>query len=69
MSIAETSLLPVDLAAALDIALENVAAGRSDPEVMRQACDEQDQAREELRRRLGELDIAVELIRETRDEA
>jgi hypothetical protein len=36
---------------------------------MQKACDEQDRVREELRQRLGELDVAVDLIREVRDKA
>ena len=35
---------------------------------MRKACEEMDRAREELRKRIGETNIAVELIREARDE-
>jgi hypothetical protein len=71
MKTTETTVtsLPPELAAELDEALANAFAGRLDPEVMRQACDEQDRVREELRQRVGELNVAVDLIRETRDEA
>jgi len=36
---------------------------------MGQACDEQDRLREELRQKVGELNLAAELVREARDEA
>ena len=42
--------------------------GNRDPEAMRQACDEQDRLREELRQKVGELNLAVELVREVRDD-
>jgi hypothetical protein len=35
---------------------------------MDRAAQEMDEGREEIRQRLGELDIAVELTRESRDE-
>jgi hypothetical protein len=38
-----------------------------DPEVVRKACERMDKMREELRARIGTVDIAVELIREFRD--
>lgn len=61
--------IPPELAAALDEALRNAMTGNRDPEAMRQACDEQDRLREELRQKVGELDVAVELVREVRDDA
>lgn len=36
---------------------------------MRQACEEQDRLREELRQKVGDLNVAVELVREVRDDA
>ncbi len=63
------SSLPPDLAAALDEALRNAMAGNQDPEAMRQACDEQDRLREELRQKVGDLNVAVDLVREARDDA
>lgn len=47
------------------IALSNIR----DAEVMRQAAERMDRRREELRREQGEMTIAVDLIREVRDEA
>ncbi len=61
--------LPPKLAAALDEALRNAMTGNQDPEAMRQACEEQDRLREELRQKVGDLNVAVELVREVRDDA
>jgi hypothetical protein len=70
MSRTETSAgIPPELAAALDEALRNAMNGNRDPEAMQQACDEQDRLREELRQKVGELNLAVELVREVRDDA
>jgi len=44
------------------------ASGLRDPEVMREAAERMDQMREELRQRVGEMSVAVELIREVSDE-
>ncbi|HEV3259465.1 MAG TPA: hypothetical protein VG013_21550 [Gemmataceae bacterium] len=61
--------IPAELMAELRTATERAAKGDHDPEVMRRACERMDQMREELRRRAGDLDVAVELIREARDES
>jgi hypothetical protein len=61
--------ISAELMAELRAAAERAARGVRDPEVMRQACERMDRMREELRRRAGEMDIAVELIREARDES
>lgn len=61
--------LPLELAAALDEALRNAMTNNRDPEAMQHACDEQDRLREELRQKVGDLNIAVELVREVRDDA
>ena len=49
-------------------AANRAAKGIRDPEAMRRACERMDRSREEVRRRLGPLNVAVDLIRETRDE-
>jgi hypothetical protein len=38
-----------------------------DPELVRKACEEMDAGREEIRKRIGIVDVAVELVREARD--
>lgn len=37
-----------------------------DPELVRKACEEMDAAREELRKRIGTIEVAVELVRDAR---
>lgn len=70
MSNTETSAgIPPDLAVELDEALRNAMTGNCDAEAMQQACDEQDRLREELRRKVGELNVTVKLVREVRDDA
>ncbi len=44
------------------------ASGRRDPEIIRRAAERMDRMREELRQRIGEVNVAVELIRQGRDE-
>jgi hypothetical protein len=52
----------------LEIAVENAMKGIRDPEVMRKAAERMDRMREEMRVRVGIVDLAVPLIRECRDE-
>ena len=47
-------------------AVDRVLRGVRDPESMRQAAERMDRMREEMRRRVGDVDLAVPLIRETR---
>jgi len=47
--------------------LARVQAGVRDPQAMRQACERMDRNREELRKKVGTLDMAVELIRDARN--
>lgn len=57
-----------DLERAYSAAIERAMKGIHDPAIMKQAAREMDEGREEIRSRLGELNIAVDLIREARDE-
>ena len=52
----------------LQAEVECVLRGDRDFEAMRQAAVRMDQMREEMRRRVGNVDLAVLLIREARDE-
>jgi hypothetical protein len=61
-------ILP-SLAAEFQEALDDLAKGIRRPEKMQAACERMDRLREENRRLVGEQNIAVELIRQTRDEA
>lgn len=63
-----TGIIPDDVKAALQEALNNLAGGIRDPEKARQACERMDRLREENRKLFGEQNIAVELIRQTRDQ-
>ena len=63
-----TPLIPPELMAELQEAAEKAAQGERDPEAMRQACARMDHMREQLRQRQAELNVAVELIREVRDD-
>ncbi|MGO8902173.1 MAG: hypothetical protein ACLQU5_28080 [Isosphaeraceae bacterium] len=53
-----------EVQAAIDRALEGVR----DLDSMRQAAERMDRMREEMRARVGNVNLAVPLIRETRDE-
>jgi hypothetical protein len=63
-----TTDLPPDLAAEFQEAIDDLARGIRRPEKMQAACERMDRLREENRRLFGEQNIAVELIRQTRDE-
>ena len=49
-----------------DIA-DRAAMGVRDPQDMRKAVDEMNLAREELRKKIGTVSVAVDLVREARD--
>jgi hypothetical protein len=53
---------------ALQEAIDRAVNGIRDPKAVRRACAEMDQAREEMRRDYGERNLAVDLVRESRDE-
>ncbi len=58
-----------DVLADMDIVVEALASGRRvDEQTYRRIRERGEGIREEVRQRFGETDIAVELIRETRDE-
>jgi hypothetical protein len=70
LSMSEAPATPVapcpdpEVQAAIDRALEGVR----DPDSIRQAAERMDKMREEMRARVGNVNPAVPLIRETRDE-
>jgi hypothetical protein len=59
--------IPPDLAAEFQEALDDLAKGIRGPETMQAACDRRDRLREDNRRLFGKQNIAVELIRQTRN--
>jgi hypothetical protein len=52
----------------LQEAIDRLIRGERDPEAMRKACERMDQMREELRARIGTVEVAVDLIRDARDQ-
>jgi hypothetical protein len=64
----EANAIPPELLAEMERAIQIALSNVRDPEVMRQAAERMDQMREDLRRQDGEMSIAVDLIREVRDE-
>jgi hypothetical protein len=68
MKTTEKLLIPASLLAELEDALDNAANGIRDPETIKKACRDMDRMREETRKKVGTLDVAVDLIRQGRDE-
>jgi hypothetical protein len=52
----------------LDEAIARVMTGKRDPEVMRKAVEQLSRSREETRKKIGTVDVAVELVRDARDQ-
>jgi hypothetical protein len=72
METAETKTVGTDpqVLADLDAVMERIRTGKPlDPESSRRIRERAKRITEEIRQKHGELDIAVQLIRETRDEA
>jgi hypothetical protein len=61
--------IPEDIKAELRQTLDDLVKGVRRPEKMKAACERMDRMREENRKLFGEQNIAVELIRQTRDQA
>jgi hypothetical protein len=49
------------------IAQAYLPMSQRDPELVRKACERMDRMREELRARIGTVEVAVELVRDARD--
>ncbi len=60
--------IPDDVKAQLRQTLDDLVKGIRRPEKMKAACERMDRMREENRRLFGEQNIAVDLVRETRDQ-
>jgi len=52
----------------VQVAIGRALKGIRDPEAMGRAAERMDRMREDMRLRVGNVDLAVPLIRETRDE-
>jgi hypothetical protein len=68
-TIKRTPTIPSELMAEMQERAERAARGVIDPDARRKAAQRMDQMREEFRRKHGEVKLAVELIREARDDA
>ena len=58
----------IDVDPEVQAAVDRVLGGVRDSEAMHRAAERMDRMREEMRRRVGDVDLAVPLIREIRDE-
>ncbi|HQU44018.1 MAG TPA: hypothetical protein PK867_14460 [Pirellulales bacterium] len=63
----DTAVSP-ELIQRLQEQMEKVAKGIRDPQEMRQALENMNRTREELRQRTGTVDVAVNLIRDARNQ-
>ena len=61
------SSIPEDVKAQLRQTLDDLVKGVRRPDKMKAACERMDRMREANRKRFGEQNIAVDLIRQTRD--
>ena len=61
-------VIPDELLAEMRERAFRAARGIRDEEDVRKACERMDRMREELREKIGETDLAVELVREARDQ-
>jgi hypothetical protein len=52
----------------LEEAVARLVAGVHDTEAIRKACERMDAMREELRQRVGTIEVAVDLIRDARNQ-
>lgn len=57
-----------DLVHEIQRTLQRAATGLRDPAEMRQAREEMNRMREELRQKIGIVDVAVDLIRDARNQ-
>jgi hypothetical protein len=68
-AVEQASAIPPELMAELQKNAELAAGGAINPELRRMARERMDRMREEFRRRHGEVNLAVELIRQAREDA
>jgi len=59
--------IPEEVKSQLRETLDDLVKGIRRPDKVKAACERMDRMREENRKRFGEQNIAVDLIRETRD--
>lgn len=61
--------IPPEFVAELQTAIDRLVKDIRDPVAMDRACERMDRMREEMRRRVGRVEVAVDLIREAREES
>jgi hypothetical protein len=61
--------IPPEFVSELQVAVDRLIKGVRDPEAMEKASERMDRMREEMRKRVGQVEVAVDLIREARDES
>jgi hypothetical protein len=61
------SAIPPGFVSGLQAAVDRLVRGIRDPEAMNRAAERMDRMREEMRSRAGEIEVAVDLIREARE--
>ena len=59
---------PAAVTTELQDAAENASRRLRDRAAMRRACEEMDRIRNDVKRRLGSVEVAVDLVREAREE-
>jgi hypothetical protein len=64
----ETHVIPEELLIEMRERALRAARGIRDEDDVRKACERMDRMREELRERIGETQLAVELVREARNQ-
>jgi len=68
-TIEQPKAIPNEDLVPLQEAIDRAVKGVRDPEAARNACAEMDHAREDMRCKYGDRNLAVDLIRKSRDEA
>jgi hypothetical protein len=67
-TVEKPAAIPQEDREALHVAIDRAIKGIRDPKTAQEACEEMDHAREEMRRVYGERNLAVDLIRQSRNE-
>jgi len=60
--------MATDAQTELHEAIAQLTSGKRDPVAMRKAAERMDRGREELRGKIGTVDVAVDLIRDARNQ-
>ena len=63
----DETLIPHEIMAEMREAADNAAKGLRDPDAARKACERMDRMREKNRKRFGDQDVGVEIIRAMRN--